>query len=225
MNKKNKIIGAVLVAAALLSPGIASATFLLDTGTPNGTGGPLLLNSSQWVAAEFAATAGQEITSFSAYLTEGVGQPGDTFTFDIYSSSGFTGRSSGRVLLKSFTGTYTADGWNTTAVNWTPTASDDYWLALQVSSSTQTSGLDLPLEASQATGTAPALGFAILGSGTSGQYKLTTTQAFGVEVSTSPVPLPAAFWLLGSGLLGLGSVARRRSGVPQADANGQRDQS
>jgi hypothetical protein len=29
--------------------------------------------------------------------------------------------------------------------------------------------------------------------------------------SPPPVPLPAAFWLLGSGLLGLAGVARRRA--------------
>ena len=33
----------------------------------------------------------------------------------------------------------------------------------------------------------------------------------GIEVTTSPVPVPAAVWLFGSGLLGLVGVARRRS--------------
>ncbi len=89
MNPKTTLIGGAL-AAILLAPGIASADFVLDTGTPTGTGGPLVLSSSQWEAAAFNVTAGETITSIAAYLTQGSGQPGDTFTFDIYSNNGFT---------------------------------------------------------------------------------------------------------------------------------------
>jgi hypothetical protein len=214
MNKKTTLLGGVL-AAAFLVPGVASATLILDTGAPTGTGGPAVLNSSSWVAAEFAATAGEDITALSAYLAAGVDQPDPngsvTFTLDIYSNTGFTGRSTGRVLEATANGTFTADGWNTTAVNWTPTTSGDYWLALQVSSTAQTKGLDLPLEASSTTGTAPALAFARLGTGTSSEYTLSGALPVGLEVTaTPPVPLPPAAWLLGSGLLGLVLLCRRK---------------
>ncbi len=150
MNKTTTLLGGVLAATFLL-PGIASATMLLDTGTPTGTGGPAVLNSSSWVAAEFAATAGQTITSLSAYLTAGIDQPDPVndsvqFTFDIYSNANFTGRSTSRVLETSVTGYFTADGWNTSTLDWTPTASGDYWVALQVSPTGQTNGVDLPQE-------------------------------------------------------------------------------
>ncbi len=212
MKKKMTLIGGALAAMTLL-PGAASASFLLDTGTPTGTGAPVILNSAQWFAASFSATAGQDITALSAYLTQGLGQPGDTFTFDIYSSTGFTGRANGRMLLKGFTGTFTANGWNTTAVDWVAPATTSYWLALQVGSSTQTKGLDLPVEASNSTGTAPAGGFAYLTTGSTGQFTTTNAPAIGLEVSVAPVPLPAAAWLFGSGLFGLGVWRKRRTGA------------
>src|SRR5690242_7851089 len=110
MNKKITLIGGVL-AATLLLPGIASASYLLDTGTPDGSGGaPTLLNTSQWVAAEFSATAGDTISSISTYLTAGVGQAANvpnTYTIDLYSDSGFTGRSTSRVLVDTAQATFT----------------------------------------------------------------------------------------------------------------------
>jgi hypothetical protein len=50
------------------------------------------------------------------------------------------------------------------------------------------------------------LGFA--SAGTNGRYALETANPVGLQVSA--VPLPAAAWLLGSGLLGLGARIRRR---------------
>ena len=198
-------IWAGALAAAFLAPGIASADFVLDTGAPVTT-----LSTTQFLAAEFAATAGESITSLSAYLTEGAGNVGDTFVFDIYSSASFTGRATGRVLDYTATGTFTANGWNTTSANWTPTTTGDYWLALQVSSTTQTKGLSAPgAGISTASGTAPALAFAF--AGTNGQYALSSAAPVALEISTAPVPLPAAVWLLGSGLAGLATWRRRRS--------------
>jgi hypothetical protein len=209
MNFKYAPFGAAL-GAILLAPGIASASFVLDTGTPSGGGAPEVLSTAQWLAGEFAVTAGEDITALSAYLTQGVGEPGDTFTFDIYSSAGFTGRSTGRNLVYSTTGTFTANGWNSAVANWTPTASGDYWLALQVSSPNQTKGLDAPVETGAGTGTAPAIAFAYLGSGTGSEYTQTGAAPIGLQITAAPVPLPAALWLLGSGVLGLGAMRRRR---------------
>jgi hypothetical protein len=220
MNLKHITSISAVLGAFALSPGIANASFVLDTGTPTSTSGPALLNSSQWLAGEFAVTAGEDITSLSAYLTQGAGQVGDTFNFDIYSNSGFiNGRSYGNSLVYSATGTYTASGWNTTAVNWVPTATGSYWLALQLTSGNKNvsnpsgraeQGLDASVEASATTGTVPALGFAYLGSGTLGQYTTAGASPIGLQINAAPVPLPAAVWLLGSAVAGLGAMQRRR---------------
>jgi hypothetical protein len=208
MNKKLTLIGGAFAAATLLLPGIASASYVLDTGTPDGSGGPsTVLNSAQWVAAEFYATAGETITSLSAYLLgAGTNVPNvNTFSFDIYSGTNFNGRSTSRTLLQPVTATYEGDGWNTATLNWTVPTTGDYWLALQVGGTAQaTNGLYLPTEPSTSTGTVPALGFAYLNSNTGGKFLTTGAPTFGVEVSA--VPLPTGFWLLASGLLGLGAV-------------------
>jgi hypothetical protein len=215
MNKKTTLLGGVLAATFLL-PGIASASFLLDTGTPTGTGGPAELGTASWSAVEFAAPTGTDVLSLSAYLAANdTGAPNDTFTFAIYSASSFIGvRSSQLAPLATAVATYAGGtGWTTAALDWTAPAvaaggSDDYWLALEVTSSNHTNGLDLPQEASSSTGTVHALGFATL---SGGKFTESGALPIGVEVSTTPpVPLPPAVWLFGSGVLGLALLARRK---------------
>ena len=216
MNRKTTLLGGAIAAAVLLAPGVSGATMLLDTGIPNLNGPAASLSTVSWSAAEFVAQAGEDVTSLSAYVTagDGKGKPGDSFTFDIYSASSFIGVRTGQLgtPLATATATYENDGWTTAAVNWiTPGAagtSADYWVALEVSSTSMTNGLDLPEETSNLTGTVPAAGFATLSSG-----KFTTSGALpiGIEVTaTSPVPLPPAAWLFGSGLFGLGLLRRRK---------------
>jgi hypothetical protein len=210
MNKKITLIGGVL-ATALLAPGMASASFLLDTGAPTGDSPTTwTLNSGQWFAGEFSATAGESIGSVAAYLTQnGSAGSGYKLTFDLYSSNTTTGlfatRATNRSPIASVDATYTADGWTSAALDYTVTTDGNYWLAVQVNVTDQSGSLDLPGIANP-TGTAPALGFAYSQNG--GVYKSLTGDGVGLQVST--VPLPPGFWLFASGLLGLGGVAGRQ---------------
>ena len=208
--KKIQLTLIALTAAAALVPGIASASVLLDTGTPpppSSTGPqPMVLNKTDWWAAEFTVGAGETITQLAAYLTQGVGQPEDTFTWALYTQSGISLGTGRPTALETISGTFdpTTSGWSVTDVDWT-VAPGDYWIAMQVSSTSQTRGLDLPVETSATTGTVPALGFAFAGS--TGRYSQSST---GVGLEVSAVPLPAAALLFGSGLLGLGTTLGRR---------------
>src|SRR5580658_362227 len=160
MKIKLALVAALLapLALAALAPNVASAqSLILDTGTPaTGSGAPLPaeLNTKNWYAAEFTVAPGETITQLSAYLTQGDGKVNDTFTWDLYSGSGsFIGATTAtrETAADSTTGTFLANGWNSVAVDWTPTAGT-YWLALQVSSTAQTDGLDLPVEPSLTSG-------------------------------------------------------------------------
>src|SRR5208337_3862847 len=87
-------------------------------------------------------------------------------------NAAFTGRASGRTLDATGTGTFTVNGWNSVTLTtpWVPTTAGAYWVALQVSSTAQTKGLDAPgagittAGAASPSGTAPALAFAFAGS-------------------------------------------------------------
>jgi hypothetical protein len=217
---KTKIMFVGALAAALFAPAMASAAFVLDTGTPAGSVLGGLLDANDFSAAEFNLGAGSTVTGIEAYVTnaESLDSAGDTFTLAIYSASGFiNGRNA--TPLFSTQATYGADGWNGVSnLSWTAASTGQYWAAVEVNpgSGDSVQGLILPSPAAGA-GTAPALAFAFNdGSGTGYQ---TSNQAVGLEVTAvAPVPLPAAAWLLGSGLVGLGAMRRRRRGAGPENA-------
>jgi hypothetical protein len=207
------------LAAALLSPGLASASLVLDTGAPTGSGLDTF-NSGTWYAEEFYLSAGQSITSLSAYLALPSGGSlatanGTPFTFAVYANSGAGGsfiaasaanRSADEVY--STGGTFTANGWTSAAASFTASTSGDYWFAVQQTTSGSAYTLDAQTEASTSTGTAPALGYAIYSTSAGSKYQLSSGDPIGMQVTA--VPLPAGIWRLGSALAGLGGLSRRR---------------
>jgi hypothetical protein len=214
MKTETTLMAALAIAA--LSPGLAFADLILDPGTPPLTGtSAAVLNSSDWYAEEFSVSAGETITQLSAFLTQGIGNPNDTFTFDLYSASGtFLGASNGtrEAVTDAATGTFAANGWNSVSVNWSNLTAGNYWLAVEVTSTQQTRGLDLPTESSASAASATASPLAYAFAGTNHQFATTGAPPdVGLQVTAaSPVPLPAAGWLLGSGIVALIGAARRR---------------
>jgi hypothetical protein len=201
---KNKLILAVTLTLAALAPAVASAdSFILDTGIPQGSGAPVELLTSSF-AAELYITAGETITQLSAYLTQGSGEVGSTFEWSLYSAAG-PFLNSRNIEAASFNaiGTFSGNGWNSVAVDWTATTSGYYWIAL---SPQNDPGLDLPLETSDSTGTVPATAFAY--TGTNHEFMTDTAYPVGIEVTATP--LPAALPLFAGGFGVVAMIAQRR---------------
>jgi MYXO-CTERM domain-containing protein len=197
---------AIAVAGAPAVPNAASASVLLNTGTPTGSGAPLLLYSAQSLAAEFSASAGAtSIGSLSAYLTKGTAQAGDSFTFDIYKSLPTTSNRSPQPIF-STSANWEQNGWTTATVDWTLPGTGDYWLVLKNSSSGRSSyQFDAPQLTSSSAGPVPALAFEA--APTDGFFAATTA-SFGVEVISAPEPSSAVLALVGAVFL---TRWRRRS--------------
>ena len=128
MNTKTLLAAAL--ATALFAPAMASAAFVLDTGTP--TAGSVLgsvLDSGDFSAAEFNLSAGSTVTGIQAYVSnaEGLDSAGDTFTLAIYSAAGFLNARSPTPLF-STQATYENDGWTGLSnLSWTATSGGQYW--------------------------------------------------------------------------------------------------
>jgi hypothetical protein len=77
---------------------------------------------------------------------------------------------------------------------------------------TGVSGLGTAFNLYGVTATDTNLALSVLGTATLTANGVT----FAAASSGTPVPLPAAIWLLGSGLLGLAGVGRRKTAIPTA---------
>ncbi len=176
----------------------ANAALLEDTGTPSGPGFALALDGNDWLAGMVHFNASTLISGIQAYL--GGGDNGDSFTVSLYDN---TGNLPGN-LMGSAGAIFGNTGWNGVSnLNWSVGAGD-YWVALEVQGSD-----------TLAFGTAPVgaphpLTLTAFNPGSG--YQLTNQPLnFGLQVAGETVPVPAAAWLLGSGLLGLAGFARKRS--------------
>ena len=203
-NMKHNWLLALLVIGSFSSA--AQANLVLDNagGLIDNSKFPLVLDTNDFYATEFSLGTGQVITGIQAYINGGSsGAVGDQFTFHLYSADGSKGLPG--TDLYSVDATYLVDGWNGLSnLNINGLTAGNYWLALEVGSSSSTAGLLLPIFST--AGTKPALAYAFsTGSG----YTAMTDENIGLQVTA--VPEPAVFWLFGSSLLSFIFCVRRKA--------------
>jgi len=203
---KRSAFFAIAATVALSGAAGEAQAYILDTGTPTGSS-ELVLSTAESFAAEFYINAGETVTNLAAWLEPSTGN-GNSFEFEIFSNTPTFIGSRSPTEVYSVAATVTAiagtPAWNSAAASWTPQTSGDYWLAILETNTGTT--LDVQSETSTTTGTAPALAFASTNTpGT--RYEALST---GIGLQVTAVPLPAAAWLLASGLGGLGFLRRRR---------------
>ncbi|HEY3700013.1 MAG TPA: hypothetical protein VGK97_11810 [Spongiibacteraceae bacterium] len=189
---KQKIQIALLAISAVTTQ--VHAATLLDTGTPDGSGFPLVLDGTDYVASEFHLNSGITINNIAGYLTSG--NNGDTFTVALYQdNNGHVG-----TQLQSTQATFVADGWNdTAALNWNA-GPGNYWVAFEVSSADNFASYMLPLSS-------PNHALATAFNDGSGYHNFVGFD-YGVRVTgVEAVPLPGAMWLFASAV---GVIAARK---------------
>lgn len=193
MNMKINVLCGLLAIGAVVD---AHADILLDTGTPDNSGFPLVLDGSDFVATEFHLAGSYTIDGVSGYLTSG--NVGDTFTIALYSdNNGHVG-----TQLQSTQAMFSADGWNgVSSLSWN-TGAGNYWVAFEIGANDNLSSFQLPLSApNHALATAFNADF---------RYVNASGMDYGVLVTGTPaVPVPAAAWLFASALGCFGGIAQR----------------
>jgi hypothetical protein len=191
----------------LLSMSPASAALIVDTGAPNTSGG-LRVYADQWVAGQFTTMSDYNINSVEGWFGS---QDGGSAHATIYADNG-TGLPFGAALhTQQFTldapqvGTSAWDG--AYGLNWA-LAAGTYWLAFEVlagdtAENYMPNGAPSPLA---------LIGIDISPAGDGYTVSSTFyTPGFRIDATPSAVPVPAAVWLFGTGILGLIGYGKRRS--------------
>ena len=209
MISKSKYLASVALLAACFATN-ASASLVVDTGTPTGGSGhfPYTLDSNDFYAGQITFSTNTQISSILTYLQGGT--TGETFTVSLYDDSASLPGNQ----LYSAIATYGADGWNglTNLSGWNVGIAN-YWVALEINGSNDL-GSNSATGALLISGAHSPLAKTAFNSG-SGYALNSTPLSFGLEVTTpesnvSPVPLPDTLTLMFSGLSLLTFVARRK---------------
>lgn len=184
----------------LLAASHANAAQVVNTGTPNGSGG-LLLDSTDYLAGQVHFSQAFNINSISTYLDD-LGNGGGNFSIALYSDNNNHVGS----LINSAAATYGNFGWNGVSnLNWS-VAAGNYWVALEVndfSNFVATQGAPNPLLHTAYTD----------GSQNNGYFSYDGL-SFGVQVdAVAAVPEPETYAMMLAGLGLLGLMARRKKNV------------
>lgn len=180
----------------LLAASQANAAVAVDTGTPTGSGSPLALDNTDWVAGFVHFDQATQIDSVLGYLDDN-GNGGGNFSIALYTDNANKVGS----FISSADAAYSNLGWNGASnLNWSVDAGD-YWVALEVN---DFSNFLLPVGAPN-----PLTHTAF---NEDSGYKTFDGLSFGLQVNTvAAVPEPETYALMLGGLVMLGWVARRRN--------------
>ena len=186
----------------------ANAATIVDTGPgPSSNGislslfGPIGPSPGQSLAAEFDIGSSTTVTDIEGWMSGTVFEADGTIA--IYSDGGDVPDT--ELYAATFLGTgSTAWSWEgTSGLSW-DLAPGSYWVSFEVrSGQTLSTGMVTP-------STNPLLNEAI---NNTGEWIGSDSLELGIRIEGSVVPIPAAVWLFGSGLLGLIGVARRKKTV------------
>jgi hypothetical protein len=200
MKKLTSSLGLIALLALIFSHQVR-AEIIVNTGTPNQLGSPLMLTGGQWLAAEFSTTQAWQLNSLEGFINAAdVNQVGATYTIAVY-DNGLNNRPDTNSELFSQQATFGGiDGWNglqglNVALN-----AGNYWLAFEVRASDTLRGL-MPVFAPNGLQTAFNDTTSNVG------YTLASGNAYSFGARISAVPVPSALWLFASGLIAIG---RRR---------------
>lgn len=194
-----QLLAALSTAALFALP--AHAASAVDTGTPVGSGLPLVFDGSDWVAAKVSFAQATVIDAIAGHILGGAA--GETFDISLFSGSSGNGPGT---LVSTTTATYGASGWNgASGLDWT-VAAGDYWIEFEIQ------GADT-LGGSSVTGALFDVGVAnplTTASTSDGGFTYdTSAQSIGLQVSTVPWPASGSLMLAGLGLLSAFGLARR----------------
>jgi hypothetical protein len=193
------------VSLAICMAANANAALVVDTGPPANKWGTCYVGggqTSQWLAGQFTITQGHDIYAMQGYLSVNVA---DYVLATIYSDNqGLPGTALFSKTFMSQSANFY--GWQGTSGYAGHLDEGTYWIAFSEAPGSLFQG---GMGASDLT--SPVMAAEALNYNQTGWWLVPQDSGLGVyaRIYDTPVPLPGAFWLLGSGLAGLAAARRR----------------
>jgi hypothetical protein len=203
MKKLTRSLGWIALLAVIFSHQVR-AEMIVNTGTPNQLGSPLMLTDAQWLAAEFSTTQAWQLNSLEGFINADTLNPASaTYTIALY-GNGLNNHPDTNNELFSQQATFASDGWNGLQGLNLALDAGTYWLAFEVRVGDTLQGL-MPVFAPNPVQTAYNDTTANFG------YALTSGVNYNFGVQISAVPVPSALWLFVSGLFAVARLGKRKA--------------